>query len=541
VTGAIAFIPPENRLATWAFGLCGACLGNGALLALLFLSLQPRPLDEQDPPAAELNVASQSVPRSQATASEADEQEVSEAHPAPERVQTGSLPNLRADPKQPQPDDLPVKPPSATALPATNAPGTALATSPAAAAPLSEAPAPGAAVAASAIPPDPLDSTPPSIPPAPEATLPSPPRLAIMRPESARIAPLADAAAVPLSEASPGRIALPEQSRRQTAPLAEIKRQPAALADAGASGAHLPPVLAAPRAADALATSAFAAQTAEASAPTQAIRAGLAFPTGTTDDVDPQSLAAFRQFQDPGQEGDSLRDGLSNLLAALPCARVQLSFDPETATLELRGHLPEAADRTPVLAALRAQMGQDITLADHMRILPRPQCGALAGIAAAGLPQSTDQITNPLLVGEDAQARVLTYSGGEKLVFELTAPEYPAYIYVDYFDAAGTVLHLMPNAHVPLAPAIPASRMQVGARDDGDPGLVITVAPPYGQEIAVAFAASHPLFPDDARRPLSEPAAPYLAELTQAVSAARARHGEFKGEWVYFLVTTKSP
>lgn len=42
-------------------------------------------------------------------------------------------------------------------------------------------------------------------------------------------------------------------------------------------------------------------------------------------------------------------------------------------------------------------------------------------------------------------------------------------------------------------------------------------------------------------RPLVEPAAPYLAWLKQQVRAARAEHADFKGEWVYFFVTTAAP
>ncbi|KIC13129.1 hypothetical protein RA20_24455, partial [Leisingera sp. ANG-Vp] len=224
------------------------------------------------------------------------------------------------------------------------------------------------------------------------------------------------------------------------------------------------------------------------------IKAALAF-QGGSGDIDPVSLAAFQSFMQPGDaaaEGDPLRDGVSGILAAVPCSRLQVAFVPETATLEVRGHLPEDGLRSPVLAALQAQMGADIVVSDEMRLLPRPQCGALSGISNVGLPQSTDQITNPLLVGDDAHARVLDYSGGERLFFDLTAPDYPAYVYVDYFDAGGAVLHLSPNELVPLTEAVPKSALRVGAKEAGDPGLQITVAPPYGQEIAVAFAASHP-------------------------------------------------
>ncbi len=272
-----------------------------------------------------------------------------------------------------------------------------------------------------------------------------------------------------------------------------------------------------------------------------AVTAALAFQGDTTKDLDPASIAAFQSFTrpgDPNSQSAGLRDGLAGLLGAVPCSRLQVVFDPETARLELRGHLPEDGLRQPVLAALQAQMGHDIAISDKMRLLPRPQCGALSGISSVGLPQSTDQITNPLLLGADAQARVLGYSGGEQLYFDLAAPDYPAYLYVDYFDAAGDVIHLSPNAHIPLKLAAPKSAQRVGAKTPEDPGLQITVGPPYGQEIAVAFAASSPLY--DTLRPLSEPAAPYLDFLRSRVAEKRSQDIDFKGEWVYFLIETRA-
>ena len=59
---------------------------------------------------------------------------------------------------------------------------------------------------------------------------------------------------------------------------------------------------------------------------------------------------------------------------------------------------------------------------------PRQQCGALAGIADVGLPQSQDQNTNPRLIGADAQARAYDYATGQTLVLDLAAPDYDAYV-----------------------------------------------------------------------------------------------------------------
>ena len=208
----------------------------------------------------------------------------------------------------------------------------------------------------------------------------------------------------------------------------------------------------------------------------------------------------------------------------------------KTATLNVNGHIPEGDLRAPVLAALQDQMGADITVSDNILILPRPQCGALSGIGNVGLPQSTDQITNPLLIGEDTHARVLDFVKNDRLFFDITAPDYAAYIYVDFFDAGGNVLHLAPNDQVPLTRANPKTAMRVGTQSEGDIGLQIYIGPPYGQEIAVAFAASEPLY--EGLRPIIEPAAPYLEYLKSRVALARETYPDFKGEWVYFFITT---
>lgn len=268
-------------------------------------------------------------------------------------------------------------------------------------------------------------------------------------------------------------------------------------------------------------------------------KASDVFSAGDDAPIDPVSLAAFQSFmrpEDAGQAAEDLRDGIDGLLAQVPCSRLQVQFRPETNTLDLTGHIPEDGLRAPVLSALQAQMGANIQVADNLLILPRPQCGALTGITDVGLPQSTDQITNPMLVGEDIHTREFRYTKGQQLVLELTGADYDAYIYVDYFDAEGQVIHLSPNASVPLSRTPAKSEYRIGAENQGDPGLFITIGPPYGQEIAVAFASSTQLYKEE--RPLVEPAAPYLEFLKDRVSAARAADPAFKGEWVYFFITT---
>ena len=282
---------------------------------------------------------------------------------------------------------------------------------------------------------------------------------------------------------------------------------------------------------------------ASATLPSEKATASLAWSVGGKTVTDPVSLAAIQAFMQEGDLGSSasdageVRDDIAGLLAGVPCSRLQAAFIPETGKLELRGHVPENGLRAPVLAALQAQVGAEISVTDNLLILPRPQCGALSGISDVGLPQSTDQFTDARLIGNDAHAQEYRYSEGQRLEFDMQAPDYDGVFYVDFFDADGQVIHLVPNEVIPLTEQPAKSALNIGGdRRDGAPGLNITIGPPFGQEIAVAFAASVPLY--EGLRPLVEPAEPYLVFLKEQVAEAREMHRDFKGEWVYFFITT---
>lgn len=463
----------SGRALLWAAGLGGSVAAHAAVAGLLLVALRPDPVTEQPTPQSRLDVKAYDLERTAAKEAPPPSEAASEASAEGASLDPGAIPQSRAE-----------------QLTAT-------------AQPLAPRPASGPVVYPAAPPAQALTA----------GTAPAAPAAAVI-PAALPLAPSPEPAATALPAALPDSVAAdPLTPPTAPAALAVPESQPLDLAR--------PTTQKAPEAAPQAAS----------------VKATLAFPGGDGT-VDPASLAAFQSFMQPGdiQGEDPLRDGVSALLAQVPCSRLQVSFDPETTTLQVNGHIPEGDLRAPVLAALQAQMGADIGVSDNILILPRPQCGALAGISEVNLPQSTDQITNPLLIGEDTQARVLGFVKDQRLFFDITAPDYPAYVYVDYFDADGNVLHLAPNEQVPLTRAEPESAIRIGAEKAGDPGLQMLVGPPYGQEIAVAFAASSPLY--DGLRPLLEPAAPYLAELKDRVAQARAADPGFKGEWVYFFVTT---
>ncbi len=272
------------------------------------------------------------------------------------------------------------------------------------------------------------------------------------------------------------------------------------------------------------------------------VTAALAWQFGDRLVTDPQALATIQAFMAPDDlenaaaNAGEVRDDLTSVLKSVKCARLSANFNPTNGNVELHGHVPDLAQSYQVIDALRSQLGDGIPVVGNLLHLPEPQCDALGGIADIGLPQSTDQFTNNLLLGETLHAREYSYREGQRLQFDLTAPDYDAFVYVDYFSADGDVIHLIPNSTIALQKHVAKSVVGVGDDKPGQPGLKITIGPPYGQEIAVAFAASQPLFENP--RPIVEPANPYLDFLKGQVSLARDRNPNFKGEWVYFFITT---
>ncbi|MBL3703870.1 DUF4384 domain-containing protein [Sulfitobacter sp. BDSS02] len=534
-----------KQAALWTAGFAASLVFHAGAGAALMIALRPDPIDDQPRPQTEMQVESYALDRSEATEAHPDAPEAPAETAEGDRLGSGTIPQSAARPAEP-PSGARLSAEQATAAPLAEAETpaeTALLATPEPMR-LGDSALGSSKVAATQAPVQRSGSlTPPEATSLPSATVTSAlvkTKVATAEGITPAILPVQTTAAIQhpgtalASSSSPAVTLAALSANAPAVPSSGAVAQPISPATATTSTLSTAP--ATPDTVAALATK--SAPLPESESQPDQIRATLAFPGGG-DGIDPASLAAFESFMEPGDVtggGDPLRDGVSALLAQVPCSRLQVSFDPETTSLTVKGHVPEGDLRAPVLAALRDQMGADITISDDILILPRPQCGALSGIGNVGLPQSTDQITNPLLIGEDTHARVLDFVKNERLFFDITAPDYAAYVYVDYFDADGNVLHLSPNNQSPLTRAEADTALRIGTASDEETGLRLFIGPPYGQEIAVAFAASEPLY--DGLRPLVEPAAPYLDWLKFRVAEARRQYPDFKGEWVYFFVTT---
>ena len=260
--------------------------------------------------------------------------------------------------------------------------------------------------------------------------------------------------------------------------------------------------------------------------------------SGEATSFDPASLAAVASFMRPldTPADDSARDGISQILSAVPCARVAATFVPETGTLELRGHIPDDSLRDPLLNAIRSQLGESIPVGGSMLVLPSPQCDVLSRLENLGLPQSQGQHRDPMQVGASTQLSTFDYGEGERVIVKMRSPDYPAYVYVDFFDVDGRVLHLRPNQWEDVELHTPDTPIQIGADREGQTSVKLMVSPPFGQELAIAYATSEPLY--EGLRETIEPAEPYLAYLRTRIAELKAENPDYKGEWVYMFIQT---
>ncbi len=218
--------------------------------------------------------------------------------------------------------------------------------------------------------------------------------------------------------------------------------------------------------------------------------------------------------------------------------------------------VPPARPTSAVRAALAAAVtGLRCTLASGD--LSETGLASIAGLAGAGEPQeslrravddaglaATDwrvatfdgpychalDTLRPIAGGAgpaEARAQLSFPDGGSALpdnaliAFNVTLPNFAGYVQVDYLQADGRVMHLVPSAAYPHRTFAAGARAELGRpRPDFDGWRV---GAPFGIDMITAIVSTAPLFAQ--ARPEEEPAAAYLRDLQAAMDAIRRRGG----------------
>jgi hypothetical protein len=145
----------------------------------------------------------------------------------------------------------------------------------------------------------------------------------------------------------------------------------------------------------------------------------------------------------------------------------------------------------------------------NVRLMMWPYCEVVA--------QLTPLLARP---SRDAPSVTLTPKSGEAhsgdcLMLDVVTPNFDSYIYVDYFDAEGEVLHLLPNRWDVFNLKPPRNHFTLGK-----PPQIANcwrLGGATGEQLVSLVAARKPLFPEG--RPDTESARDYIANLSTAINA----------------------
>lgn len=225
--------------------------------------------------------------------------------------------------------------------------------------------------------------------------------------------------------------------------------------------------------------------------------------------------------------GPSLADRLRELQSRFECARLSAELGAEGQVL-WRGHVSKAQDQNRLVDATREIVGVTAVEA-RLDLLIWPFCEAveiLAPYREAGRSRGVGPGVAPYRHAE-------RFVAGEYLVLALTAPaDYDAFIYVDYYQRDGTVVHMLPNASAPDNRLGRGQTKILGLPDQDE--IPWRVQAPFGREMIAILAVPAPLAEE--QRPLYESARDYFPALRRHVTQE-----QFTADYLFIRTTAKSP
>lgn len=210
----------------------------------------------------------------------------------------------------------------------------------------------------------------------------------------------------------------------------------------------------------------------------------------------------------------ALRSAIAAAVAPVGCALVSGDVADPGGNVSLTGL---AGHGTPLTELHRAVTDAAPTAAVDWRVasFDGPYCRALDVLhpAAAGFGVPASGFTMGLRSGK----RPLT--DRELITVDLTMPDFPAWLVVDYLQHDGTIVHLYPTAKDPAHVYAAGSHPSLG--DPATGGERWEVGEPYGTDMIIAVASSAPLFTQ--KRKDLEQADDYLRALQGAIESAQHR------------------
>ena len=204
-------------------------------------------------------------------------------------------------------------------------------------------------------------------------------------------------------------------------------------------------------------------------------------------------------------------------LGKVPCAALVGAVDGHAVTVH--GYLSTPPGQAGLKDELAAVPGVSSVNLD-VRLVDRAKCAVISTLGPywSAYRQAGGGAAIRLAGAGHGPDAVLTE--GDSLMVDVTTPAAESFITVDYYSLDGSVTHLLPNVRARDNRAPPNYTVTVGSLGEWGIGK------PFGAELVVLVTTPTALF--DAPRPVSEPAAAYLADAARRLEQIRAHSGAGK-------------
>ncbi|ESS70665.1 serine/threonine-protein kinase PksC [Methyloglobulus morosus KoM1] len=200
------------------------------------------------------------------------------------------------------------------------------------------------------------------------------------------------------------------------------------------------------------------------------------------------------------------KENLVNLLAKYPCASLVTETNND-GTLVVRGYL-QALDIQRLNDDLAQAFGKGTIDSHGVKAWNGTFCDVVALLSP--LNSANDKNDYGLKVRSGAEDN--RYVMDDYLEMNVSAPNYTAYLYVDYFQLNGHVLHMYPTKLEQMIGSEPNTALSIGQAEQAKRWQI---SPPYGTEIVSVIASPAALFKQ--LRNEDELTETYLADLKAAV------------------------
>jgi hypothetical protein len=213
------------------------------------------------------------------------------------------------------------------------------------------------------------------------------------------------------------------------------------------------------------------------------------------------AVALLRLVPAPAPSFDEVRDQLAAASASHGCGSISYSLAADR-KVRIAGHLTSAEDVARVRRQVTAIAGIGEPSFD-IALVPRSHCEMAALLGPLADPGVRDGLSLAF-IGNAGEISI-----GDQPSFDVRVPGFDSYLYIDYFDSGGQVLHLFPNG-----------RDRFNLRPWRNRFILFksplwTVCGNVGRQLIAIVATAKPLFP--APRPDVEDAADYIEVLGAAL------------------------